>query len=153
MDSYDNIQPLIGRRFILPFIILFFANILLICYELNTGIEHILNEKNRSFIFKLVFSTTQSLNSWIIAFVALPIGFYIASHIKASGFIVILSIFVTFFVILFACVGICGLSMSTISFGAQLSADSRLQIQCTVLLVTQIGLFVLYYIRPKYVLT
>ena len=149
MDSYDNIQPLIGRRFILPFILLFFANILLICYELNTGIEHILNEIKSSVIFPFVFSTTQIVNSWIIALVAFPIGFYIASkyqtHSKASDLIIFLT-FVTFFVILFVCAGICVLSMSTISLVAQLSTDSRLQIQCTVLLVTQIVLFVLYYI-------
>ena len=156
MDSYDNIQPLIGRRFILPFIILFFANILLICYELNTGFEHIFKERKRSVIFNLVFSITQTLNSSIIAFVVTAISIYIASksHIKDSGFnviIVFLTLFTIFFGTIFVCFGISCLYMSTESFGALLSTDSRFQIQCTLLLVSQIGLFVSYY-WIKYIL-
>ena len=145
MDSYDNIQPLIGRRFILPFIVSFFANILLFCYELNTGFEHILNQKNPSFILVLVFGITQIVNSWIIASVVIAISIDIGSkfHIKATDFIFLLT-FTSFFVIFFVCLGISCLSISTKSLVDKMSTDSRLQIQCTVLLVSQIGLFVSY---------
>ena len=151
MDSEDNIQSFIGRRFILPFIVLFSVNILVICYELNTGFENIFNEENN--FACTVFILTQVLNSLIIALVVMTISLYIGykleSHRNVSYFIVVLSPITSFFT---SCVltEIWCRSINTEPFGAQMSADSRLQIQCTVLLVTQIGLFVLYYYWTKY---
>ena len=153
MDSYDNIKPLIGRRFILPFIVSFFVNILVICYELNTGFEHISNEKIRCVIFALVLGIPQIVNSLIIAFAVTAISIYIGSksHIKVHDLLILLISFTLFFAIFVVCFGICLFSITHRSLVAQMSTDSRLQIQCSVLLVSQIGLFVSYY-WIKYIL-
>ena len=140
MDSEDNIQPLIGRRFILPFIVLFFVNIFVICYELNTGFENIFNGTNN--FACTVFILTQTVNSSIIVLVVMTISLYIAykfeSHREFAYLIVVLSPVTSVFTSL-VFTDTWGRSISTDSLGAQMSADSRLQIQCSVLLVTQIG--------------
>ena len=152
MDSYDNIKPLIGRRFILPFIVSFFVNILIICYELNTGLENISNEMIRCVIFAFVFGITQIVNSSIIAFAVFAISLDITSNCESHiGFMVLIISGILFFVIFAVRFGISFLSILTISLVAQMSTDSRLQIQCIVLLVSQIGLFVSYY-WTKYIL-
>ena len=152
MDSEDNIKPFIARRFILPFIVSFFVNILLICNELNTGFENIFNGDNN--LTCLVFILTQIVNSSIIALVVFAIGSYnlyigyirynrLQSHSETSYFIFILS-FVTSFVVFYYFVKSSFQSISTKSLSAQISTDSRLQFQCTLFLLSHIGLFVLY---------
>ena len=133
MVSKDNIQPLIGRRFILPFIALFFVNILLICYEINTGFEDISDKKNiywMKFVFLIIFVITQTVNAMIISWFGLLIGVFIGSVFdfmdKFFGFLFVVSLWMITFAGCFI--------TSFYALLGEMSADSRLQIQCTILL-------------------
>ena len=137
MNSEDNIQPLIGRRFILPFIALFFANILFFCYELNTGFEQKINERLN--LLKLVFVITIEVNAVITALTSITICEIIGNKYNFGKtykyFPTILS-FVTY--------SVCYAARNC-SLAFEISTDSRLQMQCTIFLVSEIGLFVLYF--------
>ena len=73
MDSEDN-QPLNERQIILPFIALFFVNILLICYELNTGFEH---NSDEMIIFKVVYILIQVWSAMNTGLLVHQAGFFI----------------------------------------------------------------------------
>ena len=144
LNSEDIINLLIAIRFVQPFIISFLFNTLFICYELNTGFEHILNERNS--FFNIVFTIMQTMNAVVIGVVVIAIVSEICwkYHFSKKTFIYfgsILSIGISW-VCLFG---------SFYSLLSEISADSRLKIQCSILLVTQIGLILFLLFHSEYI--
>ena len=130
MISKDIIQRLLRRRFILPLIALFLVNILLICYEPNTGSEQ-----------KFFFNGFQCINATIIAMSLNIIATKIALkyHYFRKIIIFLGSILGGVSLVIF---DVCD-KVSQNSMDGQMSDDSRLEIRCTQLIVSQIALIVL----------
>ena len=90
VEESEEIQPLIGKRlkFSFLYIILFFVNILLICYELNTGFEPIMNEKPfvyKDLVLDLALECCHTLNMFIILRAVFAIGINIGSKFDYFG--------------------------------------------------------------------
>ena len=129
MDSINNIQPSIRRVFILSFVALFFINILLICYEINTGFEKKSDEMNR--INAIDFILSNNVNSMIILFSSL--GMTIVWQHNFPKRIVCQFCFLLIFYILF--VILCRLN-------CKLWTEYRAHIQFIELIVNQILIFI-----------
>ena len=122
-------------------LIVFFANTFLIWYGLNTGFEYILNDRYN--VFKRVLNSCQTWNSVLFLRIVFTIGANISLKYNYFGktkicFVCILSVlsFLTSHAYW---------SLYRYSLDGQMSDDSRLQIQCTQLIVSQIGLIGLIY--------
>ena len=133
------------QSFRIPFkhldFIVFFGNTFLIWYELNTGFKYILNEKYNA--VRHVLNSCQTWNAILFLRIVFTIGANISLKYNYFGKTKIY----------FGCV-LSVLSFLTshaywsayrYSLDGQMSDDSRLQIGCTQLIVSQIGLIGLIY--------
>ena len=138
----EDKKPSIRRPYKRSDFLVFFCNTFLIWYELNTGFEYILNEGFN--VVGFVLEICQYYNAMVFFRIVLAIGANIGLKYNYFGkkWLHFVSAFVPSYLIF--CVY---WKLHYYSMDGQMSDDSRLQIQCTELMLSQIGLIVLMYLK------